>query len=70
MTNLQKTEYWSVISAKTIMTQQEKKHTKLIREKDFAVEVTVELLDSSEACGPHLSPEDAAIKRTAEKLAR
>jgi hypothetical protein len=42
------------------MTQQEKKHTKLIREKDFAAEVTVELLDSPEAWGPHLSPEDAA----------
>ena len=40
------------------MTQ--RKHTKLIREKDFAAEVTVELLDSPEAWGPHLSPEDAA----------
>ncbi|MBC8373814.1 MAG: hypothetical protein H8E53_09500 [Planctomycetes bacterium] len=40
------------------MTQ--RKHTKLIREKDLAAEVTVDLLDSPEVWGPHLSPEDAA----------
>ncbi len=40
------------------MTRRE--HTKLIREKDLAAEVTVELLDSPEEWGPHLSPEDAA----------
>jgi len=36
-----------------------RKHTKLVREQDFIAEVTVELLDSPEAWGPHLSPDDA-----------
>ena len=36
-----------------------RKHTKLIRERDYVAEVEVTLLDSPDAWAPHLSLEDA-----------
>ena len=36
-----------------------RKRTKLVREKEYAAEVTVDLVETPDAWGPHLSLEDA-----------